>query len=163
MTKFGNARKDAFLQELPRNELASKDDCLTSRCKFNFHYFVPDSPGQDWGDWGVVGLSKLLRKLQMYSERSLSDWENERAGGLRLLTFYNDFPLRSEFKHPQNVPHDVRWGRFRLEQKIRLVGFAVPTEKKGIEHIKTKQRFCTNTFYVVFLDREHKFYITEKA
>lgn len=163
MSKFGNNRKGSFLAALPQNELTSKGDLLSARCKFNFHYFVPDAPGQDWHEWGEDGLCKLLKKLQHFSERSLGEWENEKAGGLRLLTFYNTFPAKSGFRHPKQVPHDVRWGRFRLEQKIRLVGFVVPTDKKGTEHCETRELFCTNTFYVTFLDRDHKFYITEQA
>lgn len=163
MSKFKNNRKDAFVQAIPKQELANGNDKLSGRCKFNFHYFDPSGPGQDWVDWGIDGLAKLLRKLQLYSERSLAEWGNEVAGGHRLLAFYNDFPLRSDFKHPTNVPHDVRWARFRLEQKVRLVGFVVPTDKNGIKHVGTNQTFCANTFYVVFLDRDHRFYLTEKA
>lgn len=162
MSKFGNRRKGSFLAQLPENELSSRGDLLTARCKFNFHYFVPGAPGQDWADWGLDGLSKLLRKLQLFSEKSLGEWENEKAGGLRLLAFYNDFPVKSAFARPKQVPHDVRWGRFRLEQKIRLVGFVVPTDKKGSVHCGTGQVFCANTFYVVFLDRDHQFWVTEK-
>lgn len=162
MSKFKNNRKEAFVRSIPTQELATVGDRLTNRCKFNFHYFVPSVPGQDWSDWGIDGLAKLLRKLQWYSEKSLAEWCNEVAGGHRLLAFYNEFPLRSDFSHPINVPHDVRWGRFRLEQKVRLVGFIVPTDRDRKEHAGTKQLFCTNTFYVVFLDRDHRFYLTEK-
>lgn len=36
------------------------------------------------------------------------------------------------------------------------------TELHDKEHSKTKIRCDKNTFYLVFLDKEHKFYKTEK-
>lgn len=162
MSKFKNDRKDAFVQGIPKKELATHADQLSLRCKFNFYYFVPDIPGQDWSEWGVEGLSKLLKKLQNYSENTLGYWENQRVGREhRMLSFYPEFPLNTEFVRPVSVPHDVRWGRFRIDQSSRLVGFTVPSDQNDHVHAGTNRRFCSNTFYVVFLDRDHKFWISE--
>ncbi|WP_419774118.1 hypothetical protein [Halarcobacter sp.] len=53
-------------------------------------------------------------------------------------------------------------GRFKLGSKIRLASFII-TKKDFYdrENSKTKVRWETNTFYVVFLDEDHKFWKTE--
>ncbi len=75
---------------------------------------------------------------------------------------YGDFPRKSNFFHPKNVPHQVYWGRFRLDLDLRLLGFVVPDDYHGKTNIKTGMTYDKNTFYVVFLDPEHNFYITKK-
>lgn len=157
MSRYGNSRTDSFVKSIPEKSLESEGEQLSGRCKFNFHYFQCDPPGQGWGEWSHGELVKLLSKLQFYSESPLSYWENT-----KVLSIYDRFPVKSDFSHPKAIPHDVRWGRFRLEQKVRLVGFVVPSVLNGCAHTSTKQSFCSNTFYVVFLDRDHRFYITEK-
>lgn len=164
MSKYKNLQKEVFVKSIPDRGLEDGDDILSVRCKFNFHYFQPQAPGQDWSDWDHAALVKLLSKLKAYSECSLAEWENSHAGrGGRVLSIYDAFPSKSDFAHPKAIPHDVRWARFRLEQKVRLVGFVVPSALNGVVHCRKKVAFCSNTFYVVFLDRDHRFYLTEKA
>ncbi len=164
MSNFKNSRAKGFLEKLPVLALDSEGDVLSARCKFNFHYFVGDAPGQNWQDWGLDRLAKLMGKISDYSESSLKYWENQRIGGSgRVLAIYDKFPANSDFSHPKSVPHDVRWGRFRLESDMRLIGFVVPSVFDDRCHATTKQRFCSNTFYVVFLDEKHKFYKSEDA
>ncbi len=62
----------------------------------------------------------------------------------------------------KSIPIEAKWGRFRLKSKVRLVGFVIPEEFHDKIHEKTGLRFDKNTFYVVFLDKEHKFYKVEK-
>jgi hypothetical protein len=73
-----------------------------------------------------------------------------------------DLPSKSAFKFPKNVPHQAQWARFRLENKVRLIGFVVPGKYKDKRHAKTKKRFDGNTFYVVFPDKNHLFYKMKK-
>lgn len=164
MTRFSNSRKDSFLSSVPELALDSEKDRLTLRSKFNFHYFVGTPPGQTWEEWGLERLSKLMAKLCSYSEASLKHWENQRVGAAgRVLAIYPSFPVRSDFSHPKSVPHDVRWARFRLESDMRLIGFIVPSAFNSKCHAETGERFCSNTFYVVFLDQNHRFYQSEDA
>lgn len=79
------------------------------------------------------------------------------GSGNHVLEVYGAFPRRSEFKHPHHVPSDVDWARFHLDGKKRLIGFTIPKDLCSIH-----QRFDGNTFYVVFLDLEHKFYATKR-
>lgn len=162
MSRFGNSRRDKFLADLPDASFDGEADTLTKRSKFNFSYFLSDPPGQGFNDWTHSQLVKLLDKLKDYSRESLAYWENQHCGAAgRVLSIYGGFPSKSAFAHPKAVPSEARWARFRLEQSVRLVGFVVPTSLDGRAHSVTKKCFCSNTFYVVFLDRDHQFYQTE--
>lgn len=77
-----------------------------------------------------------------------------------MLAIYGDFPKKSDFKHPKHVPHQVKWARFRLESADRLVGFIVPYSYDGKTHSTTNFKFDYNTFYVVFLDENHRFWLS---
>jgi len=166
MSRFPNKRKDGFLAALRDfPSLESPDNDLTKRCKFNFSYFdAHQKAGQDFKDWTCKQLADLLDKLKAYSKNSLNHWRQERVGGSGLAVFstYTKFPLNSDFEEPtKTIPHQALWSRFRLGSKIRLIGFIVPPEFHKKPHRKTGEYFDGNTFYVVFLDRDHKFYKTE--
>ena len=60
------------------------------------------------------------------------------------------------------MPHQANWGRFRLESDMRLVGFVVPNEYHDLINEKTKLRYDKNTFYIVFIDPSHGFYLTKE-
>ena len=76
---------------------------------------------------------------------------------------YDNFPIpaKTDFKEPRNVPLEARWARFRLGGKIRLVGFIIPETYHDREHETTKMRWDINTFYIVFLDENHRFWHDE--
>ena len=169
MSEFKSKSKDAFLSSIPTVSIDKKEDLLTSRCKFNFHYMdFSQAAGQKFEDWTHKQLSELLNKLKNYCERSLFYWSQQPIGKgkshgkkrNKVLEIYGNFPPKSKtlFKHPMHVPHQAKWARFRLESDSRLAGFVIPPEYDGMEHNGTKKRFDCNTFYVVFLDQNHKFY-----
>ncbi|WP_336769351.1 hypothetical protein [Pantoea endophytica] len=161
--KFGSDRKINFLNRLPVVSLDSGD--ITERCKFNFSYFDnTQEAGQDYSAWSHEELLKLFDKFKNYTNSSLDYWRHQRTGGggLKVFEVYGDFPKRSDFSHPKHVPHDVQWARFRLENMVRLVGFIIPRGMECRKDIVLKEAFDSNTFYVVFLDRNHKFYLTEE-
>ncbi len=166
MSKFRNKRKSKFLSSLlVLPSLEDLNDDLTTRCKFNFSYFDPSQgAGQKFSDWTHKQLYELLGKIKSYTTKPLDYWRNQRAGnsGLKVLAIYGSFPSKSDFAHPKHVPHQAQWARFRLGSKLRLIGFTIPTELHKTTHNKTGELYDKNTFYVVFLDRDHKFYLTEK-
>jgi len=166
MTKFRNTRQKKYLKTFAaRPSLEDINNDLTLRCKFNFSYFDSSQvAGQKFSDWTQKQLCDLLEKLKNYTTKPLSYWRNLRVGGggLRTLAIYGGVPSKSEFKHPKFIPHQAQWGRFRLAYKIRLVGFTIPTALHNTFHPKTGEFFDKNTFYVVFLDENHMFYITEE-
>jgi hypothetical protein len=157
--QYKNSKKESFLESIPIISLDNDLDELTIRCKFNFSYFDA-SQGQDFSDWDANELLKLLNKLKEYSKQSLQYWEAQRAGKYSIFVKYEAFPSNSNFYHPKHIPHQIIWARFHLENKPRLIGFVVPAEYEDTIHKITGKRFDSNTFYIVFLDRDHEFYKT---
>lgn len=161
---FINIRKNAFLESIPKVSIEDKCDYIARKCKFNFSYFDhTQEPAQNFSDWSNEQLLKLLWKLHEYSKESLLHWQKMPVGKKsgHVLEIYKSFPNKSDFSHPKHVPHQAQWGRFRLEGSVRLVGFTIPDDFKNIEQNSSGFKFCTNTFYVVFLDKDHRFYKTK--
>ena len=166
MTAWGqNKRRDNFLNTLPLNGI--EDSKIGGKCSFNFSYFSPDKGGQEWSQWNndnaVDSLSNLMVKVSQFTAEPLSYWEHQKikGGRLNILEYYGPFPEKSKFERPRCVPHDARWGRFRLSAKVRLVGFSVPAELIGKTDVDNN-RLCKNIFYVVFLDKDHEFWPTKR-
>lgn len=168
MNNFGNSRKIAFLSNIPQISLDDTENNLTERCKFNFSYFDDSqSAGQKFSDWDHGQLTKLLEKIKEYCKFPLNHWRTVPIGSSlkhrsMVLVEYGDFPNKSDFTHPKHIPHQASWARFRLEWDMRLIGFLIPSEYHNKTHSNTKEFFDHNTFYVVFLDQNHKFYSAEK-
>lgn len=157
MNKFGNKAKDSFLNALAQiADIESGTDTLASKCKFNFAYFDVQPAGQSFEDWTHDQLSDLLHKLKEYSKQPLKYWLTQ-----DVLKIYGGFPKRTDFTSPKHVPHQAKWARFRVEQAVRLAGFTLPEEYDRKTQSSTNHLFDSNTFYVVFLDRDHRFYITK--
>lgn len=160
---FKNTRKVNYLKKIPDTSLDS--GTITEKCKLNFSYFDnTQDAGQDYSDWSYDELLKLVDKFKNYTNSSLDYWRHQRTGGggLKIFEVYGKFPVNSDFVHPKHVPHDVQWARFRLENMVRLVGFIVPRGFECLKDIILKEPFDSNTFYVVFLDKNHRFYLTEE-
>lgn len=156
-------RKENFLKNIPATSLDSSGDDLTRRCKFNFSYLCHgDGYGQSFDDWTEGEIKSLFKKIKDYSRESLDYWKMQQIGSkkCRVLSIYGEFPKISSFKVPPNVPYQACWGRFRLDFAGRLVGFVVPDSLHDSCHAVTGMRYDKNTFYVVFLDKNHEFYIT---
>ncbi len=97
--------------------------------------------GQSFEDWEKDKiLSKLMKRL-----RELTSFTVTEAQQNRILTIYDDFPTKSDFKQPKHIPNGVKWAVISIQGKERIAGY--------IED---------NVFYIVFLDKDHKFWITEK-
>ena len=157
----GNTRKANFLASIPVASIDASEDTITTRCKFNFSYFDKQDAGQAFDEWPDGQLAKLFDKLRDYSKESLTHWTKEAVGKSgSVLAIYGGFPQRSDFTLPKHVPHQARWGRFRLEQAVRLVGFVLPDDYRDKIH-SSGVAFDCNTFYVVFLDANHVFYKSE--
>lgn len=161
-----NSKKQIFLDKLPSSGIETSN--VASRCHFNFSYFSPDNGGQSWEEWnipaGSSSLESLAKKLVHFTNESLKYWEEQRAGagGLKVLTFYPSFPNNTLFDLPKSVPHDVKWGRFRLGNKVRLAGFRIPTELDG--KLDTNGNILSaDVFYLVFLDKNHEFWTIDEA
>ncbi|MCB4751220.1 MAG: hypothetical protein LGB55_07200 [Sulfurovum sp.] len=162
--KRRNSKKDAFLSSLPEISLNSEENDLAKRCKFNFSYFVnDDEAGQNFTDWTHADLIKLFEKLKEYSKAPLENWTREKVGRYSVLVIYGPFPENSHFKEPKHIPIEAQWCRIHLENKPRLIGFIIPDKFNGVEQGRGGYKLDSNVFYVVFLDKDHKFYPTKKS
>lgn len=167
MSEYNNSKKEALFFRLPTTSIESEKDNLTEKCKFNFHYMDFSQAGQTFQDWeDGKQLAKLLDKLKNYCEKPLKHWQYQKIGSGKkrgnILEIYGKFPNKSDFNHPKHVPHEALWARFRLEWDARLIGFVIPYEYHGRHHGRTKEYYDCNTFYLVFLDKDHKFCKSEK-
>lgn len=160
--KFGNTKAVKFLQSFKGLTSLDADNCnLSSRCKFNFSYFDANQEfSGKISDWNIENICDFFDKIIDYSSRSLSELQQLGVGKNRqgLLSLYDNYPVNSMFEKPKIVPHQAKWGRFRLDQNKRLIGFVVPDEYHGVRHSITGMAYDKNTFYVVFIDNNHLFY-----
>lgn len=158
--KFSNKKAENFIAKIP---VLTMDTCdLVSRSKFNFSYMDLGQPEKLADDLTLDFFNEILEKLKHYSTHPLSYWINQPIGRKsgKVLEVYTKFPIRTDFEHPKSVPNDAVWCRFRVSGSVRLAGFIVPSALNNQLCKQEKYRFCVNTFYVVFIDMHHRFYIT---
>ncbi len=162
MPKFKNNSKESFLATIPILSIDTEDNNIAQRCKFNLSYFINgDEAGQDFKDWNHKQLYELFDKIKEYSKFSLFHWENKKQGNYPVFVNYTQFPTNTDFTKPKSIPHQAIWSRFHLEGDSRLIGFVIPDEYKDKKQNKSGFEFDTNTFYIVYLDKQHKFYKTK--
>lgn len=160
--------KLSYLAALPQKSLEDHDDRTTELVKFNFNYLTCGAKyGQSLADWSANGeLLSLVEKIKDFSSKSFVELSQTMVGGSRrkpkspIFINYRNFPPKSGFVHPPHVPQNVEWARFRLSGKRRLCGFVVPEQMHDKCHTRTGFRFDRNTFYVVFLDENHQFWLS---
>lgn len=159
--KKPNSRKESFLASFPDYHIEDIEEKLRENICFNFQFFDnSQTVGQDFKDWDHTQLHNLLDKLKEYSKNTPLHWQSMKIGGGKkgknnnVLEIYGRFPANSDFVHPRYIPLNVEWARFRLANRMRLIGFVVQKE------ICRKLAVRQNIFYVVFLDRDHRFYKT---
>ena len=157
--KKNNPQKEKFLANLPAEKLLSDISEIKGKLSFSFKYFDgSQTAGQDFKDWNDKQKQELLEKLRDYTRESKKYWLNQRAGSgsLKILEIYGMFPRNTDFEYPRHVPENVQWARFRMESAMRLIGFFVNEDDAD------KFELSTDVFYIVFLDKNHKFYKMEK-
>jgi len=163
MKKFNNnPKKDRFLKDFPETCIENSD--IELRFKFNFSFFDDSQEhGSAFSELGPGVLSDIMEKIKDYTRHELNYWRHQRcgSGGLKILADYGAFPVKSNFTHPKAIPNNVNWCRFRMENLSRLVGFTIPGGYAD-KPKKDSLPYDPNTFYLVFIDLEHNFYITEK-
>ncbi len=161
MAKTIKSRKEKHLDIIQETvSLEGENPSISGRSKYNLSYF--DS-GQTYAasfkSLREKDLFDLLEKFRHWSKEPLVYWENQSVGkgGKHVLEFYPGFPSVN-FAFPRHIPYEVEWGRFRLNNKSRLIGFRIPETHDGKVNSETGICYDRNTFYVVFYDQDHKFY-----
>ncbi len=99
--------------------------------------------GQSFEHWeGENLLALAVRKLQ-----GVCGLTRIEATRQQIIKEYpkGTFPDKSDFYHPKHIPEDIAWCSMHIQGKECVIGY-----------------FEDNVFYVVFLDKDHRFWITEK-
>ena len=138
-----------FIKKKPVLKVKEKssvnDDDRLSNFKLSFQYLdTTQKYGSSFKDWQKAGLlSKALETLQGYCCLPLC----QQIDGEK-FTIYGAFPAAKDtmFEYPKNVPEDAKWARIHVTGPCVIVGHIV-----------------NDTFYVVFLDKTHKFWLTKKS
>lgn len=123
-----------------REPKATSQACVVFSLK---HLVDVDNVGQSLSEW-AKGDSKLLlgllQKMAHISKQTPADARQDST-----LTVYGDFPARdqTDFNRPAHLKAQKNWGVIRNigGQKARVAGF-----------------FSDNVFHIVFLDKDHKFW-----
>lgn len=143
-SRFGNNKFKASLglDERPQNTRSEKKvKGEIPLLVFSFKDFDSNQcpPGQTFKEWekGEL-LAPLMTKLVELSNKNRVIASQEGC-----LSTYDTFPEDSDFKKPKYIEGDVQWATIKDVggQLHRVAGYIVD-----------------NVFYVVFLDKEHKFY-----
>ena len=138
--KFKEKKQAAYKRETKNIETRSgKKDPLIVLSFKNFDV----SQGQSFEDWQTEALLAVaISKLQV-----LCGYTIPQATNLELLKIYTKttFPPHSKFTHPKHIPPNVDWCSMHLGNKPCVIGY-----------------FEDNIFHIVFLDKDHEFWIAEK-
>lgn len=140
--KFSNSRKDRKLRQLHITDLTVSGEDLAKRCKFNFSYLdTSQEAGVDFSELSQERLNEIMQFMKEMGKGSLEHWKMQKR-----YSEYGKFPeVHTDFEYPRYVPIQVRWGRFRLNNTFRLVGFTIPPEFD--QKINGKYLLDKNTFY----------------
>lgn len=97
--------------------------------------------GQDFQEWEeeellALAVSRLREVCQLTVKEAVAQ---------RIIKPYTSFPSNSKFKHPIHILPDVKWCSMHVQGKECVIGY-----------------FEDNIFQLVFLDKNHEFWITDK-
>ena len=96
--------------------------------------------GQTFEDWNEDGLLvNMLNTLREYCQKTMQENKSDK------FKVYGYFPPKYNFKHTKHIPEDANWACLHITGKNCIAGHVIE-----------------NIFYVVFLDKNHEFWITEK-
>lgn len=110
---------------------------------FSFRDFDRNQ-GQGFKDWEIDGLlANACEKLSGISQLIVGQ-----AIQKQIIKVYTkvEFPPKSEFTYPIHIPEGVKWASMHIQGKECIIGY-----------------FEDNVFQIVFLDKEHEFWKTEKS
>lgn len=136
--KKGTLKKDSEQKVINADKASIKDVDVSELMVFSFSHFCRNQ-GCSFRQWEKDGVLRYaLEKIEAYSKKRIFEQDGT-------YTIYGDFPKKTDFKHPSYIPQDAQWARIHVNGDHIIAGHIIK-----------------NVFYVVFLDSEHKFWITEK-
>ncbi len=149
------SKRSSPLKSTSRGKETRKPKSATDQGNYmsiSFLYFQNSdiSPAQSLDTWNDDGrLLDMLKTLQHVTSSDITQLQSAD----NKLTLYGNFPEKSvnEFSLPHSLKHRMvsndKWGTLRNigGQKARIAGF-----------------LRDNIFYIVYLDRDHRFYKSQK-
>lgn len=127
-----------------KQKISVTDTDKSSNFKLSFQYLdTTQKFASTFKDWQKIGLlSKAMETLKGYCCSPL----RKSIDGSK-FSIYDKYPPKdkTDFLYPKNVPEDAHWARIHVNGKSVIIGHIV-----------------RDTFYVVFLDKTHHFYLTKK-
>jgi hypothetical protein len=138
--KFKEKKEPAYKRNLKQIETkqGKKDPLIVLSFK-NFDI----NQGQSFDEWEAEQLlSVAINKLRALCQYTIPQATN--AGMLKIYTKV-PFPPESGFEHPKHIPPDIDWCSMHIGNKPCVIGY-----------------FEDNIFHIVFLDKEHEFWISKK-
>lgn len=144
---FQKHKEKSFIKktlEDKQNRSVNDPDRLC-RFQISLQYYNDDQPSNgtllDWQNNGL--LADALNVLKGYCQRPLQ----EQIDGDKFVV-YKGFPPKdkTDFSFPENVPEDAHWARIHVKGQVVIVGHVV-----------------NNTFYIVFLDKNHCFWKSKRV
>jgi hypothetical protein len=151
MSKFSNKNKFGSINEgsLERKNNTREERKVNEdlpKIVFSFKDFdvrqIP--PGQSYVDWQKEKL--LAYMIEKFGE--ICKYNILEAQQKEMITIYGKFPENSDFHYPRTVAQD------------KSIKWVVITNIKG-QKARIAGHIIENVFYVVFLDKEHRFYPSE--
>ena len=136
----GNYKRPANTREEKKVVTARK--LITVSFK-DIDFTQPKGNEQTFDTWSNDGLLvPLLERI-----RQLTKLTRDEAEKQQIIKVYGDIPDHSDFTRPKHVDENASWA------VLKGIGGQVSTLAGYI---------VENTFYAVFLDKEHRFWPTEK-
>ena len=146
MPKYKSSKKTPsyIKQSELTGEASVHDEKYANKCKFSFQYFDDSQEhASSFLDWQKMGtLVEALETLRGFCKSTLSEQLKTKK-----FKTYGSFPDKdkTKFFHPKHVPQDACWGRLHVNGDKIMAGHIV-----------------NDTFYIVFFDSNHNFYLTKK-
>ena len=141
MAGYKNKQKPTFFTKC---KSSVKDADRNANFKLSFQYLdTSQKYASSFKDWQKVGLlSHAMETLCGYCCSPLM----KQVDGDK-FTIYGSFPPKekTKFEYPKHVPEDANWARIHINGSSVIIGHIV-----------------NDTFYVVFLDKTHKFWLTKR-
>jgi uncharacterized protein YciI len=138
--KFNERKTSSYKRELKGAEL--KQGKKEDRIVFSFRDF-DRTQGQNFEEWEEEKiLAKAVNKL-----RDISQLTRIQATTQQIIKQYSNvnFPPNTAFEHPKHVLPDIVWCSVHIQGKECIIG-----------------HFEDNVFHIVFLDKNHEFWISKK-
>lgn len=142
MAGYKSKQKPApFIKHKPRSV---NEAGRNANFKLSFQYLdTAQKFASSFKDWQKAGLlSHAMETLYGYCCSPLMT----QVDGDK-FAIYGSFPPKEKtmFEYPKHVPEDANWARIHINGPSVIVGHIV-----------------NDTFYVVFLDKTHKFWLTKR-